>query len=112
MHRYFLGLERDKEISWKRAVESWYDQVYMPLVSVIREAGILRHFPSRTEADLYLWVIEHLWYLREECPECDTSLEQATIDFTRRFSSNPPLRQSVLDKLRQTLASRLNKKKE
>jgi hypothetical protein len=31
----------------------------------VRESGILRDFPGRTEADLYLWLIEHRWYLQQ-----------------------------------------------
>jgi hypothetical protein len=112
VHRWFMGEKRKSPVKFADAVAHWYDKVYLPLVKIILQEKTLDKFPGRTEADLYLWIIEHLWYLREECPECDTSLEQATIDFTMRFSSNPPLRQSILDKLRQTLASRLNRKKD
>jgi hypothetical protein len=65
VHRWFQGIEADREIPYDEAVASWYDRVYLPLVEGIREAGILRDFPRRSEADLYLWLIEHLWYLRE-----------------------------------------------
>ena len=34
----------------------WYDNVYQPIAELIREYGILEHFPGRTEADLYLWI--------------------------------------------------------
>jgi hypothetical protein len=112
VHRWFMGEKRKSHVRYADAVAHWYDKVYLPLVKIIDQERTLDKFPGRTEADLYLWIIEHLWYLREECPECDTSLEQATIDFTMRFSSNPPLRQSILEKLRQNIASRLNRKKE
>ncbi len=112
VHRWFMGEKRKSHVRYADAAAHWYDKVYLPLVKIIDQERTLNKFPGRTEADLYLWIIEHLWYLREECPECDTSLEQATIDFTMRFSSNPPLRQSILEKLRQNIASRLNRKKE
>jgi hypothetical protein len=111
VHRWFMGEKRKSPVKYLDAVAHWYDKVYLPLVKIICQEKTLDKFPGRTEADLYLWIIEHLWYLREECPECETSLEQATIDFTQRFSANPPLHQSILDKLRQRLASRLNRKK-
>ena len=63
----------------------WYDCVYMPLVDIIRSQKILRDFPHRTEADLYLWIIEHRWYLQEEY-HTPVSLEDATRHFTARFS--------------------------
>jgi hypothetical protein len=112
VHRWFMGEKRKSPVKYVDAASHWYDKVYQPLVKIIQNNKTLDKFPGRTEADLYLWIIEHLWYLREECPECETSLEQATIDFTLRFSANPPLRQSLLTKFRQILAARLNRKKE
>ncbi len=63
VHRYFMGLELKRDIPEAEAVAHWYDTVYTPIVAVIREAGILKAFPGRTEADLYLWVLDHRHYL-------------------------------------------------
>ncbi len=84
VHRWFLGQERGAEVPYEEAVASWYDRVYMPLVQIIREHGILNEFPGRTEADLYLWIIEHSWYLREAGGE--VPMEQAATDFARLYS--------------------------
>lgn len=65
VHRYFLSRERGQEVPFEEAVVSWYDNVYMPLVEAFRRSEILNFFPGRTEADLYLWVSEHLYHLRE-----------------------------------------------
>ena len=59
VHRYFMGLEQQGEIPYEEAVADWYDQVYLPVVRVIREQGVLHRFPGRTEADLYLWLSRH-----------------------------------------------------
>jgi hypothetical protein len=59
VHRYFMGIDQQREVSWDEAVASWYDNVYMPLVRLIREHEVLEHFPGRTEADLYVWLIKH-----------------------------------------------------
>src|SRR5690606_41196661 len=32
VHRYFMGIDFDREIPYKEAVAHWYDEVYMPLV--------------------------------------------------------------------------------
>jgi hypothetical protein len=67
----------------KEAVCEWYDQSYLPLISVIREQNILADFPRRTEADLYLWLTENLADLRAQCgPEVD--LERAADHFAER----------------------------
>jgi len=87
-HRWFEGERLKRPISWEEAVADWYDEVYMPLVNVIRQNEILKQFPGRTEADLYLWIIEHLYYLREEVKE-EVSLEKAASHFTDEFSERP-----------------------
>jgi hypothetical protein len=87
VHRWFLGIEAHREISYPEAVASWYDRVYWPIVEGIREASMLREFPKRTEADLYLWLIEHLWYLRESGELDETvSLDSAARAYADNFS--------------------------
>lgn len=65
-HRYFMGLDHSRDISYPEAVASWYHTVYLPVVQVIREKAILRHFPGRTETDLYLWAAQHRQELRQQ----------------------------------------------
>jgi nucleotide-binding universal stress UspA family protein len=66
VHRYFMGLDFQRNIPYQEAVRHWYETVYTPFVESIRERGVLRWFPSRTETDLYLWVSEHLETLKEQ----------------------------------------------
>jgi nucleotide-binding universal stress UspA family protein len=66
VHRYFLGLEQEREIPYEEAVAHWYDEVYWPVVEAIRGCNVLRDFPGRTETDLYLWVSEHRAGLERE----------------------------------------------
>ena len=64
-HQWYLGVEQKREIPYPEAVASWYDRVYLPTVQAIRSGDALRDFPNRTEADLYLWITEHHWYMHE-----------------------------------------------
>jgi nucleotide-binding universal stress UspA family protein len=66
VHRYYMGIEQSREIPWEEAVRDWYDKVYLPVVRVIREQGILHEFPERTETDLYLWILDHQSYIQQE----------------------------------------------
>jgi nucleotide-binding universal stress UspA family protein len=66
VHRYYMGLERGREIPERDAVEHWYDEVYRSVVEAIHAAGVLRDFPGRTEADLYLWLSDHRGRLADE----------------------------------------------
>ena len=66
VHRYFMGLDQQRDISDDEAVAHWYDTVYLPIARVIRERNILREFPGKTEGDLYIWVLDHQHYLYDQ----------------------------------------------
>ncbi len=64
VHQYLRNQDLDRigsheRLDWDAAVGSWYDTVYMPVVEAIRDYDLLRNFPGRTEADLYLWIGYH-----------------------------------------------------
>jgi nucleotide-binding universal stress UspA family protein len=66
VHRYFMGIDFQRDISYPEAVGHWYDAVYLPIVEPIRERGLLRWFPGRTTTDMYLWVSEYRAALENE----------------------------------------------
>ena len=99
VHRYFMGIDQQREIPYLDAVEHWYDAVYLPVVQVIREQDLLRDFPDRTEADLYLWVSEHRAELQEEL-EWEVRPETAARDVAAESS---PEATRVLARLSESL---------
>ncbi len=82
VHRYFLGENERRSIPYDEAVASWYDHLYYPLTEILREERLLDAFSGRTEADLYVWVVEHLYYLREEFGD-DVQMGTAVRDFVK-----------------------------
>jgi hypothetical protein len=84
VHRYFLGEERQAKVPWDEAVASWYDHLYLPVIQTIRAHNMLNDFPHRTEADLYLWIMDHHYYLHEQNENVD--LENAAVDFAEHYS--------------------------
>lgn len=58
-HRYLQGIEEKREVPQEEAVAHWYDTVYLPVIRLIEERNMLRDFPDRTPADLYLWIMEN-----------------------------------------------------
>ncbi|MBN2046050.1 MAG: ParB N-terminal domain-containing protein [Anaerolineales bacterium] len=84
VHRHYMGLEREEEISIEEASASWVDNVYLPAVEAIREQKLLEDFPGRTETDLYLWLKKHQRELESDwhraVPDSD-----AAADLTLRF---------------------------
>lgn len=89
VHRYFKGQELDSEVSWEDAVSSWYDTVYMPVVDEINNRLLLEHFPSRTEADLFLWISHHRERLSVHHELAPLSPEVAVSTFAETNSELP-----------------------
>ena len=83
-HQYYLGQARGGPVTFEEAVRSWYKLVYLPTVQIIRRSGILSRFPGRTEGDLYIWVLEHQYYLRQREGD-QISVEEAAQSFAHRF---------------------------
>lgn len=91
VHRYYLGLNFKRDISEDEAVMDWYDNVYRPIVDAIRTEGILEDFPERTEADLYLWIIDHKHYLKEDQGR-DVPPEEAATNYAEQYGEKPRIR--------------------
>ncbi len=66
VHRYFMGLDWQRDISYDEAVGHWYDVVYLPVVALLYERGVFQQFPGRTEADLYALLADYRRELVEQ----------------------------------------------
>lgn len=78
-HKYYMNQNSETEISMEEAVLSWFNTVYLPLVTSIRENKIMHYFPKRTLSDLYVWVVRY-WD-----------------DFKRKYGDSVPLEDAVKD---------------
>jgi nucleotide-binding universal stress UspA family protein len=86
VHKYFMGLEQNRDVPIEEAAAHWYDNFYRPVVEAIRERNILREFPGRTEADLYVWVSEHRAELQQGLGNF-ISPESAAQDLADKFGA-------------------------
>ncbi len=70
---FLAQIERHKErveaggspLSFPQAAAAWYDDVYLPVLKMIRKQGIMRNFQDHTESDMYVLLSER----REELDE-------------------------------------------
>ncbi len=90
VHGYFMGLDEKRDIPEEEAVTHWYDTVYLPIVSVIRERGVLKEFPGRTEGDLYLWVLDRQQFLHDHGRDL-VPPEEAAEEYVQRVEQSPQL---------------------
>jgi len=90
LHKYLKETEENREISCQAATASWYDNVYVPIVDLIRERAVLKEFPERTEADLYAWLLLHRAELEKQLGTLGNVPNEAILDdITREKSHNP-----------------------
>lgn len=104
--QYYLGLKHRRDVPWDEAVGSWYDRLYTRMVDEMRLASALRSFPGRTEADLYLWMMDHRYFLSERYGQ-DVGSRAAATDFTRRH--RPPWYRRLLGRLARFLGQALDR---
>jgi hypothetical protein len=90
VHRYFMGLDQKRDIAEEEAVAHWYDTVYLPIVKVIRERGVLEEFPGRTEGDLYLWVLDRQQFLHDHGKDLAPPAAAAE-EYVQRVEDSPQL---------------------
>jgi lipoate-protein ligase A len=86
VHKYYLNENIEEEIPFSSALVSWYNNVYNPVITIIREQWLLANFPGRTEADLYVWIIKHWDFLKKKYGAY--SLSKAAGDFSRKYGQS------------------------
>jgi len=85
VHRYFMGLDFKRDITEAEAVAHWHDTVYLPVVRVIQDSGLLAAFPGRSEADFYMWVMDRRHYLVEQGEATLVEPGKAAEEFVAHF---------------------------
>lgn len=59
IHHLKLEFEQHYPFTFQEAVQSWVDEVYIPVVQSIIQHGLLRDFPDSTPTDLFLWLVDY-----------------------------------------------------
>ncbi|MCA9939665.1 MAG: universal stress protein [Anaerolineales bacterium] len=95
-----------REVSTQEAAVAWYDTAYTPVREVICEQGVLRDFPERTEADLYVWLVQHQEELREKLG-WRIGADTAALDLTEQHGTRPP---NVLTRMSERLRDALRER--
>lgn len=90
VHQYLRNHDLTREgsdyrLDWDAAVTSWYDTVYVPVITEIRKLHLMDQFPGRTEADLYLWITHHREDLATHYALAPLSAEAAVSTFAQMY---------------------------
>jgi hypothetical protein len=76
------------DITFEDGMLSWYDDVYLPIITIIKEERLLFRFTGRTPADLYVWIVRH-WDDLNCKYDPDFPLREAIVDFAYQYGKNP-----------------------
>ena len=85
-HHAFLELDQRRAVPYSEAVDQWCDEVYLPVIRIIRQWRMAHCFPDQTETDLYLWLRRHHANL-EETIGWTISLDMAAADLVAQSGS-------------------------
>lgn len=82
VHKYYINAGIDSEIPFADAMLSWYRNVYLPVMHVIKKYHLKRKFPHRTASDLYVWIIKQ-WDDLKRKYGLEYSLDETTKNLAR-----------------------------
>ncbi len=82
-YRYFLGEKLGREVSMEEAIKDWYENLFLKVTSLIKKKKINNHFPNRTVEDLYIWIMDHWHYLKENTKNPLISIAEAIDSFEK-----------------------------
>lgn len=58
VHQYYMGIEKNRPVSFEEAVRHWYETVYSPVTAIIESSGLHHALRDLTVTDLYLWLLD------------------------------------------------------
>jgi hypothetical protein len=95
LHHHTLEQFYGREVRLEDAAAHWYDRAYRPAVTLIRKYDVLSHVPARkegkprTEADLFMWLVDHLRDVRHELGD-EESYGEALVSFLAENKMDVP----------------------
>lgn len=81
-HKYFINQNQTEEIPMEDAILSWFNNVYLPVVTTIQKYKIMKYFRKNTASDLYVWIITFYDELKKKFGD-ELPLEQIVHDIKR-----------------------------
>mgnify|MGYP004501241391 FL=1 len=81
-HKYFINQNQTEEIPMEDAILSWFNNVYLPVVTTIQKYKIMKYFRKNTVSDLYVWIITFYDELKKKFGD-GLPLDQIVYDIKR-----------------------------
>ena len=93
VHWFLVNQELERmgnpdRLTWERAVMSWHDTIYCPVVKQIQRTELTKQFPNHTETDLYLWIAQYREEVAAKYGLAPLGPETAVVTFAQRHSDD------------------------
>lgn len=99
-HKYYLNQSKENEVSMEEAIISWFENVYLPVVSSIRKKRILKNFPKRTLGDLYVWTVRYWDQLKQKFGN-DIQIDDAVETFSKKYKI--PFTKRIINQIKRVI---------
>jgi hypothetical protein len=87
VHKYFINEGVHWEIPFPDALVSWYNNVYAPVMQIIKTEWIQLDFSGSKPSDLYVWIVKHWDFLKKKYG-VHYSLSKAAMDFAVKYGDS------------------------
>ena len=99
-YRWMESTGKKEDLSLKEAAIDWYDTLYLPTARTIEERGLLRDFPNRTIADLYVWMLQYWTEIKQQLG-WKVHPETAAREFVRQHGAK---KESVVSRIKEKVS--------
>ncbi|MCS7298543.1 MAG: ParB N-terminal domain-containing protein [Spirochaetia bacterium] len=82
-YKYFVSERLGREVSIEEAVKDWYQNMFLKVTEIIKKKKLTKYFPHRTPDDIYIWIMDHWHYLKENTENPLLPIEKAIEDFEK-----------------------------
>lgn len=102
-HKYYINQNQEEEIEWEEAVNSWFRNVFLPVVHYLEDYKVMRHFKKRTTGDLYVWIMKYWDQLKSKYGQ-DVPLNDAVAELEKNHKV--PVKKRILNSIKRVLLRR------
>lgn len=102
-HKYYINQNQEEEIEWEEAVNSWFRNVFLPVIHYLEDYKVMRHFKKRTTGDLYVWIMKYWDQLKAKYGQ-DVPLNDAVAELEKNHKV--PVKKRILNSVKRVLLRR------
>lgn len=98
VHKYFLNQDTKQEIPLDEAILSWYSDIFLPIIKIIKKYNLVKFFPGQSSSDLYIWIVKYWDFIKKKKGPY-YSIDQAARDFSRKYGKGRKSFRNFLDSI-------------